>query len=38
MIYVHVEKKDKLKVMFKEKAKIGRVIPAQSCKVAVAIF
>lgn len=38
MIYVHIVKKVKLKVVFKEKAKIRRVIPTRTCKVAVAIF
>lgn len=38
MIYVHIVKKVKLKAAFKDKAKIGRVIPTQSCKVAVVIF
>lgn len=38
IIYVHVVEKVNLTVVFKEKAKIGRVIPTQSCKLVVAIF
>lgn len=36
MIHVHIVKK--VKVVFKEEAKIGIVIPAWICKVPVAVF
>lgn len=38
MIYMYIAEKVKLNIVFKVKAKTGRVIPIRSCKVAVAVF